>query len=52
MALSAIEPWIDLSGARALTITGLFLIALGSGGIKPCVAAFGAEQFKMPEQVS
>lgn len=50
MALSAVEPWIDVGGARALTITGLFLIALGSGGIKPCVAAFGAEQFKMPEQ--
>lgn len=35
---------------RALTITGLLLIAVGSGGIKPCVAAFGGEQFKMPEQ--
>jgi solute carrier family 15 (oligopeptide transporter), member 1 len=29
----------------------LFLIALGSGGIKPCVAAFGGEQFKLPEQM-
>jgi len=28
----------------------LILIAFGSGGIKPCVAAFGGEQFKMPEQ--
>jgi solute carrier family 15 oligopeptide transporter 1 len=36
--------------SRALTFLGLFLIALGSGGIKPCVAAFGGEQFKMPEQ--
>ncbi|KAG5684405.1 hypothetical protein PVAND_013640 [Polypedilum vanderplanki] len=51
MALAAVEPWIAIDpGARALTITGLFLIALGSGGIKPCVAAFGGEQFKMPEQ--
>lgn len=33
-----------------MTILGLFLIGLGSGGIKPCVAAFGGEQFKMPEQ--
>lgn len=33
-----------------MTIIGLSLIALGSGGIKPCVAAFGGEQFKMPQQ--
>jgi len=33
-----------------LTFVGLALIAVGSGGIKPCVAAFGGEQFKMPEQ--
>ena len=24
---------------------GLFLIALGTGGIKPCVSAFGGDQF-------
>lgn len=29
---------------------GLVLIAIGSGGIKPCVAAFGGDQFKLPEQ--
>lgn len=29
---------------------GLGLIAFGSGGIKPCVAAFGGEQFTMPQQ--
>jgi len=29
--------------------TGLGLIALGSGGIKPCVAAFGAEQYARGE---
>lgn len=33
-----------------MTFIGLSLIAIGSGGIKPCVAAFGGEQFKMPEQ--
>lgn len=25
---------------------GLILIALGTGGIKPCVAAFGGDQFQ------
>jgi len=32
------------------SLIGLALIALGTGGIKPCVAAFGGDQFKMPEQ--
>lgn len=36
--------------AKEYTIIGLLLIALGSGGIKPCVSAFGGEQFKIPEQ--
>ena len=35
-----------------MSFIGLFLIALGTGGIKPCVAPFGAEQFKLPEQES
>lgn len=34
----------------AITAIGLALIAIGSGGIKPCVAAFGGDQFKLPEQ--
>ncbi|XP_061081719.1 solute carrier family 15 member 1-like [Conger conger] len=29
----------------ALSMIGLILIALGTGGIKPCVAAFGGDQF-------
>ncbi|CAB1328538.1 unnamed protein product, partial [Coregonus sp. 'balchen'] len=28
-----------------LSMVGLLLIALGTGGIKPCVAAFGGDQF-------
>lgn len=31
-------------------MVGLLLIALGTGGIKPCVAAFGGDQFQLPEQ--
>lgn len=27
-------------------MVGLVLIALGTGGIKPCVAAFGGDQFE------
>ncbi|MED6271740.1 hypothetical protein CHARACLAT_023435, partial [Characodon lateralis] len=30
----------------ALSMVGLILIALGTGGIKPCVAAFGGDQFE------
>lgn len=33
-----------------MTVIGLLLIGIGSGGIKPCVAAFGGDQFKIPEQ--
>uniref|UniRef100_A0A8C5U3V3 Solute carrier family 15 member 2 n=1 Tax=Malurus cyaneus samueli TaxID=2593467 RepID=A0A8C5U3V3_9PASS len=29
-----------------LSMLGLFLIALGTGGIKPCVSAFGGDQFE------
>ena len=30
-----------------MAYVGLLLIALGTGGIKPCVASFGGEQFKV-----
>ncbi|XP_004523943.1 peptide transporter family 1 isoform X2 [Ceratitis capitata] len=49
VALGAVGP-LNLPGVT-FTMIGLALIALGSGGIKPCVSAFGGDQFKMPEQV-
>ncbi|CDY15809.1 BnaC02g34280D [Brassica napus] len=30
---------------QAVLFSGLYLIALGTGGIKPCVSSFGADQF-------
>lgn len=44
-------PTINLSPQISLMI-GLVLIAMGSGGIKPCVTAFGGDQFKLPEQAA
>lgn len=35
---------------RCLAVVGLTLIAVGTGGIKPCVATFGGDQFQLPEQ--
>ncbi|CAB1433190.1 unnamed protein product [Pleuronectes platessa] len=54
MAVSAIHDITDtdrdgtpnnLTFHIVLSMLGLFLIALGTGGIKPCVAAFGGDQF-------
>ncbi|XP_043547257.1 solute carrier family 15 member 1-like [Chiloscyllium plagiosum] len=36
----------NLSVHIALAMIGLILIALGTGGIKPCVSAFGGDQFE------
>ncbi|XP_015114798.1 peptide transporter family 1 [Diachasma alloeum] len=35
---------------REFSMIGLLLIAIGTAGIKPCAAAFGGEQFLLPEQ--
>ncbi|KAJ0028665.1 hypothetical protein Pint_35226 [Pistacia integerrima] len=35
----------------AVTFTALYLIALGTGGIKPCVSSFGADQFDETDDV-
>lgn len=50
VSLGAI-PTINISAEISLYI-GLLLIAVGSGGIKPCVSAFGGDQFKMPQQAA
>ncbi|XP_011866466.1 PREDICTED: solute carrier family 15 member 1 isoform X2 [Vollenhovia emeryi] len=48
LSLSAAPP-VQLP-AREFSMLGLFLIALGTGGIKPCVSAFGGDQFILPQQ--
>ncbi|GBP19347.1 Peptide transporter family 1 [Eumeta japonica] len=48
VALAAI-PQLALP-ARLCTMIGLFMVTVGTGGIKPCVTAFGGDQFKLPEQ--
>lgn len=45
MAASALHS--QASHSASLTILGLGLIALGTGGIKPCVSAFGGDQIEL-----
>lgn len=44
-SVGAIPTVGDLNAHIALSMIGLILIAIGTGGIKPCVAAFGGDQF-------
>ncbi|KOB51966.1 Uncharacterized protein OBRU01_26774, partial [Operophtera brumata] len=48
VAVTAI-PHLALPG-RLCTLIGLFMITIGTGGIKPCVTAFGGDQFQLPHQ--
>ena len=34
---------------RPVSFIGIAMICLGTGGIKPCVVSFGADQFKVSE---
>ncbi|ALC39562.1 CG9444, partial [Drosophila busckii] len=49
LTLGAIGP-LQLP-ANTFTIMGLFFISVGAGGIKPCVASFGGDQFTVPQQL-
>ncbi|KAJ3704258.1 hypothetical protein LUZ61_007963 [Rhynchospora tenuis] len=42
--LNSVSPQLNLS-QYLLFFTSLYMIAIGAGGIKPCVSAFGADQF-------
>ena len=35
---------------REMFMIGLFLFAVGAGGLRPCIEAFGGDQFVLPEQ--
>ncbi|XP_026687106.1 peptide transporter family 1-like [Diaphorina citri] len=41
---------LQLSVRSELSLFGLLLIAIGTGGIKPCVSSFGGDQFVLPQQ--
>ena len=43
-AVSTVPVWFNHNEMVAGTVMGLSLIALGTGGIKPCVCAFGGDQ--------
>jgi solute carrier family 15 oligopeptide transporter 1 len=36
---------------RVIALLGLLVISVGAGGIKPCVFAFGSDQFQLPQHV-
>ncbi|KAI3679943.1 hypothetical protein L2E82_50923 [Cichorium intybus] len=42
---------IATKGQIALCFTSLYLVALGTGGIKPCVSSYGADQFDDHDEV-
>lgn len=51
-AISNTEQGLPNMPNTAVSFVGILLIAIGTGGIKPCVVALGADQFQVPEQRS
>ncbi|XP_022167051.1 peptide transporter family 1-like isoform X2 [Myzus persicae] len=50
VAITSLVTSVSLHFQRLFTIIGLLLTSVGAGGIKPCVAAFGGDQFVLPDQ--
>nr|CAB3266111.1 solute carrier family 15 member 2-like [Phallusia mammillata] len=48
--MGAIGPIGDLTVHAVLSSIGLLVIAIGTGGIKPCVSAFGGDQFEAEQE--
>ncbi|XP_025417618.1 peptide transporter family 1-like isoform X2 [Sipha flava] len=41
----------SLNIQKVIALLGLLVISVGAGGIKPCVFAFGSDQFQLPQHV-
>mmetsp|Transcript_29417 Transcript_29417/g.45139 ORF Transcript_29417/g.45139 Transcript_29417/m.45139 type:complete len:469 (-) Transcript_29417:50-1456(-) len=44
LSVGALDASFTITVRRTLTFIGLVLVCIGTGGIKPCVSAFGADQ--------
>lgn len=56
-SVTGLKPSCDKNGCHTttsqaiVTFVALYLIALGTGGIKPCVSSFGADQFDETDEI-
>ncbi|XP_026809644.1 peptide transporter family 1-like [Rhopalosiphum maidis] len=50
VAIASLVTSVSIDFQRSFTIIGLLLTSIGAGGIKPCVSAFGGDQFVLPDQ--
>ena len=41
---------LKLTSFREMSLVGLLFVAIGAGGVRPCVTAFGGDQFQLPDQ--